>query len=176
MNQVHQWLVKQGRLGISASDRFVSIDVDPQGAPDCLLTLQDAEEVAAIVALHARAIWEGSDPSAPYEQSYEEHGEMGYRWTTAGGSLTIQRIDGQPEVRLRYAGTQPCLLTVGQAVELIQLLQLLVQVQVAPDTAPPSPSAPPPPASPPPSPPPPPPAPQPAEPEPVAKKPWWKFW
>ncbi len=82
MDHIHQWFVKQGRLGIWSSDETISIEVDPEGAEACTLTLQDALEVADVVSSQAKTVWEKSDRSAPYIQSYQEHREGVYHWQT----------------------------------------------------------------------------------------------
>jgi hypothetical protein len=127
VDHIHQWFVKQGRLSISSSDETISIEIDPEGAEACILTLQDALEVADVVSSHAKNVWEKSDRSAPYIQSYQEHREGVYHWQTERGALTILRSAGSREVQVHYTGKQPCELSVGQAVELIQLLQRLAQ-------------------------------------------------
>lgn len=127
MSQVHQWFVKQGRLGISSRDQWVSIEVDPEGAEQCLLTLQDATEVAGVIASHAKAVWERVGQTQPFKQSFEAVGESAYRWRTEGGDLSISRPVGAHEVSFHYVGQSPCRVTVGQAVELVQLLEHLVR-------------------------------------------------
>lgn len=131
MPQIHQWLVQQGRLGISSQDQWVSIDVDPEGAEACLLTIQDALEVAGLIATHARDVWERVDQSQRLEQSFQLDGDDGYCWQTEGGVLSISRPMVAPEIRFRYTGSLPCHITVGQAVELVQLLERLANGQGA---------------------------------------------
>jgi hypothetical protein len=49
MQAVHQWFVKQGRLGVSSDDAHIFLEVDPEGASECLLTPRDGSEVATVL-------------------------------------------------------------------------------------------------------------------------------
>jgi RimJ/RimL family protein N-acetyltransferase len=130
MNQVHHWLVKQGRLGLSTDSERVLIEVEPEGADACVLTPRDAFEIAKLLTHHARALWEAGPQSSEYTPSLQTLSEWAYRWQTEAGALTVSGHPDQPEVVIGYTGNTPCRLTVGQAVEVIQIIErLLAQLE-----------------------------------------------
>lgn len=156
MPQVHQWLVKQGRLGMSASAERVLLEVDPEGSESCVLTPRDAAEVASILTEHARILWQQSAQAHEYEPSVRELTEMEYQWQTQSGLLTVLLSPEQPEMAVKYAGANPCQLSVAEAVEVVQVIERLLSrlahraVSTPPASEPQAEVAP--------------------------KRPWWKIW
>jgi hypothetical protein len=127
MQQVHQWLVKSGRLAISSDADRICVEVDPEGAGACSLTAQDAREVVQILTVHARALWESAAPQSPYIQSLQALSESAYRWQTESGVLTVLKPAEVAEIAISFEGTSPCRLTVGEAVEVIQIIEHLLK-------------------------------------------------
>jgi len=126
MQAVHQWFVKQGRLGVSSDDAYIFLEVDPEGASECLLTPRDGSEVATVLTQHARTIWEKSDHSAPFTPSLEVLSESAYRWQAAAGDLTLSVPSDSLDLAVRYAGSGQCQLTMAQTVEIVQMIERLL--------------------------------------------------
>ena len=119
---MHHWLVKRGHLTVQADSESVLIDIDTQGAPACLLTIQDTGELGAIVAEYAREVWESEAEHAAYEQVVEQPSELFYRWPLPGGELSVFLDETSEFLQLGYTGTGRLALSVGCAVELSQVL------------------------------------------------------
>lgn len=164
MEGSYQWLVKQGRLGLSAQDDRVLIEVDTEGGSSCVLTRQDAVEVGAILTELARPIWERSDQSAPFTPSLVRLSESACRWDVENGDLVLFAVPGSGDVGLAFSGAGACSLSVPKVVEVVQVLQWLATLDASPptpiDDEPPAVEGP---------------SLADATPAPSAK-PWWKFW
>ena len=164
MERSYQWLVKQGRLGLSAGDSQVVLEVNTEGGSSCVLAPQDAMEVGAILTELARPIWERSDQSVPFTPSLERLSESACRWGLENGDLVLFAIPESGDVGLAFSGAGSCNLSVPKVVEVVQILQWLAALNAGPPT------------------------PVDKEPAPVAElastatasapsaKPWWKFW
>lgn len=160
----YQWLVKQGRLGLSASDSQVVLEVDTEGGSSCVLTPQDAMEVSTILTELARPIWDRSERSAPFTPSLQKFSESACRWDLENGDLVLFAIPESGDVGLAFSRAGACNLSVPKVVEVVQVLQWLATLSVSPPT------------------------PVDMESVPVAEpasavaasapptKPWWKFW
>lgn len=164
MEGSYQWLVKKGRLGLSAQDNWVLIEVDTEGGSSCVLTRQDAVEVSAILTDLAGPIWERSDQSAPFTPSLVMLSESACRWSVENGDLMLFAVPGSGDVGLAFSGAGACSLSVPKVVEVVQILQWLATLDAGVptpiDDKPPTVEGPPPAE---------------AAPAPSAK-PWWRFW
>lgn len=125
MEGIYHWLVKQGRLKLSADEHEIVLEVDTEGASACVLTQQDALEVAGILTELARSIWERSDQSASFAPSLVMVSESACRWTTDDGDLTLFALPDADDVGLAFSGSGVCRLGVHKVVEVVQILQWL---------------------------------------------------
>ncbi len=132
-DSTYQWLVRRGRIGLAldADAAEVELQVDPEGSNFCVLTPQDAGEVAQILTQFARSLWER------FQHQPELHGTAGAHeidassaamtWQTEAGPLEVEINAGQDLIR--FGGAQPMTLRlrIRPLTELIQWLAILVR-------------------------------------------------
>lgn len=127
MSQIHQWLVKQGRIALSAEAPYLLMEIDGEGVDTCLIDPEDAFDIAQILTHHARLLWEASTRQSEPGPLLETLSDTAYRWKTSGGYLNVSLSPAATEIALSYSGQEPCALSVQQAVEIIQILQRLLE-------------------------------------------------
>ncbi|MBB3197287.1 hypothetical protein [Roseateles terrae] len=123
---MYKWLVARGTVTIVQESNLLSVDIDPEGSASCVLTSQDAQEIAHIITERARSIWEASDRS-PEPKASVDGDSRAFRLTVASGVVTLIAHDSKPFLALSYDGQGAALLTVTQAVALVQLIQHLLR-------------------------------------------------
>ena len=120
---MHQWFVKQGRIGIARDEDLIDFDVDPEGHDHCLLTALDAKEIAEILTGVAHEIWESQTERPPYRQGYEETSAGRYQWQNSANAVTLGVASDHSAIEVALEGASPFKMNVNQAVELIQIIQ-----------------------------------------------------
>jgi hypothetical protein len=81
MGEQYQWFVQTGRIGIWLDGAQVCLEVDSEGSEACVLTRQDAEEVARILTELSRKLWLASpDRTEPFVPQVKTLTPYSYQW------------------------------------------------------------------------------------------------
>ena len=124
---MYQWLVKQGRVGIYIEDQYLVLDIDPEGQESCLLTYQDTLDISKIMTELARELWNRSDKGNEYHQSLNIDGDDRFTWDIDGCNLVLSTSQHEHAIEIKYDNdNRLCRLSVEEAVEVIQILQLFI--------------------------------------------------
>jgi hypothetical protein len=125
MTNSYQWFVVRGKAALYSDSAKVVLELDPEGSAYCVLSAQDAAEIAAIISEKAQAIWNASDqlPAEPARVDGDVHRSC--RLWTEPGFLEVIAHDSEPLVALVYDGGAQCKLDVTRAVALVQILQYM---------------------------------------------------
>ncbi len=124
MQHIHQWLVRQGRIGLMTTDTHVVLDIDPEGAEACVLTVQDAQEVAVLLTTHAQSLWSSFAEPPAWQRTVEQTGSGVFRWALADATISVHT--SADAVVLHTTNPGPTRFDVNQAVELVQVLEHIV--------------------------------------------------
>jgi hypothetical protein len=124
--QGYKWLVARGTITVVKDAERVSIEADPEGSAYCVMTAQDASEIAGIITEQARSLWEASqkvtEPKAITEGDVRSN-----RLTTDSGVWSLVAHESKPLIALTYDGQGACMLTVTQSVALVQLIEHMLE-------------------------------------------------
>lgn len=123
MSKIHQWFVARGRLSISTEGTAILLELDPEGSAYCVLSVQDAYEIADIVANEARSIWEASDRVNDRPAQVDDDANVSRMLVPEAGALQATAHDSKPFVALSLEIGSVCRLDVAQAIALVQILQ-----------------------------------------------------
>ncbi len=115
--------MKRGRIGLSTNENDLLLEIDTDGNESCLLTALDAREVSELMTDYAKQIWETSEEKEEYKQIYTVTTDNKYSWKSTGCELIVGLDKSQESVEIQYQGNIPYIVSVNQAVEIIQALQ-----------------------------------------------------
>lgn len=101
----------------------VVLSFDPEGSAYCVLSTQDADDIADIIAREARAIWESSEAPAHEPARVEGDIRQSCRLWTRPGSLQAVAHDAKPLIALAFDSDFDCKLNATDGVALVQILQ-----------------------------------------------------
>ncbi|MBU2713180.1 hypothetical protein [Zooshikella harenae] len=121
---MHQWFVKQGRIGIVRDGNFLNLYVDPEGCDKCLLTALDAKEITEILTTLAHEIWEGQIEREEYTQQYNETESGHFQWKNSGSVITVGVSSDFSAIEIKINGNSPFKMSINQVVEFIQIVQM----------------------------------------------------
>jgi hypothetical protein len=116
----------RGRVAVKSDSTHVVLEVDPEGSASCVLTVQDANEIAGFIAEHAKVLWEASG-RAQGPQPSAEGTPRSYRLRTESGALVLAFHDTQSLIALSHEDGNLCKLTVAQAVAFVQIVQYMIK-------------------------------------------------
>lgn len=127
MSKIHQWHVVRGRASIWSEPSKVMLELDPEGSAHCVFSMQDAIEIAGIVADEARAIWEASEKQGSNPARVE--GDVSKSCSLWVGSRLLKLIihDSEPLIAVIFDSDSRCELDVTCAIALVQVLQYMTQ-------------------------------------------------
>ena len=121
------WLVVRGSVGLIARGNSIKFSVDPEGSGFCVLSRQDARELAQILTELSRKIWDdfenkadpalGESGTMTWDQSSES-----WVWPTTAGSLEVSLNDKRDMIRIGRDLPLSFELLVRPVVELAQVL------------------------------------------------------
>jgi len=125
MPKSYQWFVVRGKVSLHSDSSKVGLELDPEGSAYCVLSAQDASEIAAIICEEAQAIWKVSDqlPAEPARIEGDVHKSC--RLWAEPGVLEVIAHDSEPLMALVYDGGAQCKLDVTRAIALVQILQYM---------------------------------------------------
>ena len=127
MSKIHQWFVVRGRLGISSEGNAILLELDPEGSAYCVLSAQDANEIAGIVANEARSVWDASERAFDRVAQVEGDASASCKLATESGVLQAMVHDSKPLVALAFDAGAVCRMDVAQAIALVQILQQMAK-------------------------------------------------
>jgi len=131
--RTYQWFVARGRIAVTSDANCVILEIDPEGSACCVMTAQDASEIAGFITEHARTLWEASNNVPEPEASVTEDSPRSYRLRSQSGVLALAIHQTKPLIGVTFEGSAQCVLTVTQAVALVQLIgNLLANISRAP--------------------------------------------
>jgi hypothetical protein len=124
-NRSYQWFVVRGRIGISIDSTHLNIAFDAEGAASCIMSEQDATEIAGLVAEQAKILWDASDksPEPTVEIQGDVHSDCELRY--ASGALRIVIHDTKPLIAVFSEGAGICKFSISEAVALVQILKYM---------------------------------------------------
>ena len=125
MSKIHQWLVVRGRISIWSESSNVVLELDPEGSAYCVLSSQDAVEIAGIITTEARATWDSSKKQSAEPARVEGDVQKSCKLWVGSNVLQFVAHDTQPLVALILDTGSRCELDVTRAVALVQLLQCI---------------------------------------------------
>jgi len=123
--KIHQWLVVRGRASIWSESPKIVLELDPEGSAYCVLSAQDAVEIAGIFAGEARAIWESSEKQNADPARVEGDITKSCKLWTATGVLQLIVHDTEPLIAIILDSGSRCELDVTRAIALVQVLQYM---------------------------------------------------
>jgi len=103
----------------------VVLELDPEGSAYCVLSAQDASEIAAIIAEEARTVWDVSEKSPAEPARIEGDVHTSCRLWVEPGILEVIAHDSAPLIALVFDSGAQCKLDVTRAVALVQVLQYM---------------------------------------------------
>jgi hypothetical protein len=117
-DEVHVWVIDEGVVSVSSHGAGVRLELQGDSVS---ASLRDAGELAGLIELHARALWDSGVRDA--SPRAVELGEARGRWPQADGLFEVSR-DGE---RVRFVSKPRAVveLRLGAAVELVQVLRWL---------------------------------------------------
>lgn len=124
--KVYQWFVVRGRAAIRSEDGLIWLELDPEGSACCVLSAQDAHEIAQILTQEARTLWEACRGGASVAAKVEGDPASSCRMALARGTLQAVVHATQPLIALSLDAGSDCQMDVSQAVALVQVLQHMV--------------------------------------------------
>lgn len=110
-------------MGISSEGSAILIELDPEGSAQCVLSVQDANEIAGIVASEARSIRDASDRVIDRPAQVDGDASASCKLVTETGVLHAIAHDSKPLVALACESGSVCRMDVAQAIALVQILQ-----------------------------------------------------
>jgi|WetSurMetagenome_2_1015567.scaffolds.fasta_scaffold162863_1 hypothetical protein len=126
MSQTYQWLVQKGRIGMWLDGAHVHLEVDPEDSHACVLTRQDAEEVAQILYDMSYELWKASPPrDTPFSQIFKTTKPFFYEFDLPVNHLFIGIENSWMTIQAEPPGE--ILLSVDQTVQIIQILEHLLK-------------------------------------------------
>jgi len=125
VSKIHQWLVVRGRTSIWSESSKIVLELDPEGSSYCVLSAQDAMEIAEIFAGEARAIWESSEKQNADPARVEGDVTKSCRLWTLTGVLQLIVHDTEPLIAIIFDSGSRCELDVTRAIALVQVLQYM---------------------------------------------------
>jgi hypothetical protein len=125
MPKICQWFVVRGKASLHRESSKVVLELDPEGSAYCVLSAQDASEIAAIISEEAQAIWNASDQSPVEPARVDGDVHKSCRLWAEPGVLEVIAHDSEPLVALVYDGGAQCKLDVTRAIALVQILQYM---------------------------------------------------
>jgi hypothetical protein len=124
--RTYKWLVARGTITVARDLTHVAVEADPEGSAYCVMTAQDANEIAGIITEQARALWDASD-KLPESQASVEGDARSSKLKTASGVVSLIAHESKPLIALSYDGQGAFLLNVTQAVALVQLIEHMLR-------------------------------------------------
>ena len=125
MGDHYQALVEKGRVGMWLDGAHLCLEVDPEGSAACVLTRQDAEEVAQVMTGLWRELYQASPKrTEPFAPTVETLSPTSYQWALPSARLTIAIEEMRMTIRAEPPGA--ILLSVDRAVEVIQIIERLL--------------------------------------------------
>jgi hypothetical protein len=128
VSKIHQWLVVRGRAAIWKEDAEIFLELDPEGSAYCVLSVQDAQEIAGIIAGEARVIWENSKETLGQAAEVEGDSSASCTLLVLSGVLQVMIHDVEPLVAISFESNSVCRMDVAQAVALVQILRRMAEV------------------------------------------------
>lgn len=128
VSKIHQWLVVRGRAAIWEKCSEIFLELDPEGAAYCVLSVQDAQEIAGIIAGEARVIWENSKEVLGQAAEVEGDSSASCKLQVRSGVLQVMIHNVEPLVAISFDSNSVCRMDVAQAVALVQILQRMAEV------------------------------------------------
>ncbi|TXI92683.1 MAG: hypothetical protein E6Q34_06275 [Burkholderiaceae bacterium] len=125
VSKIYQWLVIRGQASIWSESSKVMLELDPEGSAYCVLSVQDAKEMAEIVANEARVIWDTSDNKNAVPARVEGDIRQSCKLWVESGVLQLVVHDSQPLVALINDSGTRVVLDITRAVALVQILQYM---------------------------------------------------
>lgn len=126
MSKIHQWFVSRGRLAISTEGTESILELDPEGSAYCVLSIQDAEEIAGIVENEARSLWNSSGGEGNRPAQVDGEVNVACQLVTESGVLQAMVHDSKPFVALSFEPGSVCRMNVAQAIALVQILRRMM--------------------------------------------------
>ena len=123
--RTYKWLVARGTISVAIDSKHVALEPDPEGSAYCVLTAQDAREIANIITELARTLWEASD-KLPEPQAVVEADSRSSKLRTASGAVSLIAHESKPLIALAYDGQGAPMLNVTQAVAFVQLIERML--------------------------------------------------
>ena len=126
MAETYHWFVQKGRIGIWLDGGQVHLDVDPGDNPACVLTRQDAEEVAKVLTDLSYELWVAS-PSrdTPFSPISKTTKPYFYEFDLPTNHLFIGIENYWMTIQAESPGE--ILLCADHAVEIIQIMEHLLK-------------------------------------------------
>jgi len=127
MSKKYRWLLVQGTISLWSQSPNVLLEFDAEGSAYCVLSAEDASELAEIITKEARAIWEDSEKLAAVPARVEGNIQRSCKLWTEKGALEAIAHDSEPLIALLFAAGPRCELDVTRAVALVQILQSMAK-------------------------------------------------
>ena len=125
MSKNYQWFLVRGKISLWRQAPHVVIELDPEGSAYCVLSEQDASEIAEIIAEEAQTIWAASEQSPSEPARIEGDVHTSCRLWAEPGILEIIAHDSEPLIALVFDSNAPCKLDLTRAVALVQVLRYM---------------------------------------------------
>lgn len=126
MGNTYHWFVQKGRIGIWLDGGQVHLDVDPGDYPACVLTRQDAEEVAQILTDLSYELWMESPPrDTPLSPILKTIKPFFYELDLPVNYLIIGVENYWMTIQAEPTGE--ILLSVDRTIEIIQIMEHLLK-------------------------------------------------
>ncbi len=127
LSKVYQWLLVRGRVAIRSENSKIILELDPEGSAYCVLSAQDARDIAGIIADDARTIWEASGKVHDQAASIEGDVYKSCRLTVESGVLQVMVHDAEPFVAVTFDSKSVCGMNVAQSVAFVQILHYMIE-------------------------------------------------
>jgi hypothetical protein len=126
MGKTYHWFVQKGRIGLWLDGGRVHLDIDPEDSPACVLTRQDAEEVAQILNDLSYELWTSSgSPEMTVFPKFNAIKPFFYELDLPENHLVIgienywMTIQAEPPGEIH--------LSVGKTIQIIQIMEHLLK-------------------------------------------------
>lgn len=123
MSKIHHWLIVRGQASIWVESSKIMLELDPQGSPYCILSIQDAEEIAEIITNEACTLWDASDKKSSSTPKVEGDVQHSCKLWVESEYLQLAIHNLQPLIALINDSGKRVELDVSCAVALVQILQ-----------------------------------------------------